>query len=219
MAAIVNFLCCLGGQVASRAVSNENVEQAQAPLAEAHRANAQDRGSRASAQGGLPAQAADRAAPGQVAPVVGQALDGGERRGGEEEKEDDGAKRDPPGWEALFTALGIKVVVVTLMVTIDSISDVGLGFAQLASGDPRGFATLGIVAFSLVCQAYVARTYGENELSQFLALVGVKPAVDAYRVVFDVPKPEGVFMSNQQMLVYSRTIEATTESFFQVGLL
>ena len=105
------------------------------------------------------------------------------------------------------------------MVFIDTISDVGLGFAQLASGDPRGFATLGIVAFSLVSQAYFARTYGEDELNQFLALVGVKPAVDAYRVVFDAPKPVGVIASNQQMLVLSRTIEATTESFFQVGLL
>ena len=105
------------------------------------------------------------------------------------------------------------------MVTIDTTSDIGLGVVQAASGDTRGFLTLGIVAFSLVMQAYNARVYGEDELNQFLALVGVKPAVDAYRVVFDAPKPEGVTFSNQQMLVYSRMIEATTESFFQVGLL
>ena len=229
MAAIVNCFCCVGGQVAARTVSDENVEQAQAPTAETHRANAQDLGerrtsvlgedlfgNRASVQGGVPAQAAGHAAPGQVAPVVGQARDGGERRRAED---DDGAKRDPVGWEALFTAQGIKVVAVTSVVTIDTTSDVALGVVQAASGDTRGFLTLGIVAFSLVMQGYVARVHGEDELNQFLALVGVKPAVDAYRVVFGVPKPEGVTVSNQQMLVFSRMVEATTESFFQVGLL
>ena len=224
MAAIVNCFCCVGAQAAARAVSDENVEQAQAPTAETHRANAQDLGerrtsvlgevffgSRASVRGGVPAQAAGHAAPGQVAPVVGQARDGGE--------DDNGTKRDPVGCEALFTARGIKVVAVTSVVTIDTTSDVALGVVQAASGDTRGFLTLGIVAFSLVGQGYVARVLQEDELNQFLALVGVKPAVDAYRVVFGVPKPEGVIASNQQMLVYSRLVEATTESFFQVGLL
>ena len=212
MAAIVTFLCCLGGQAGQRiapAVSSFDARTADGQ-ADVVGPNLQEVGgdrrrsvlgkilfdTRASVEGLEATAASSEAVGGGLAASC----------------------REPSslGRTAWLTAENIKIAAVTSVVMTDTVSDVVLGLVLSSSGDPQGYATLGIVVVSVTAQALTTRFYREDLCNQFYALVGFKPVVDAYRIIFNVPDPDGSVLSNKQMMIYTRLIEATTESFFQV---